>query len=287
MAPDNQLQERVTEEVVTDWEALVALRAHFDEAWLFRGQPSPWPLVTTLERACALFDVPASAMPAVEEQMISDFKRRYTGRNRNLILADTLYCMAVMQHHGAPTRLLDFTYSFYVAVYFALEPFSDAPTVWCLNGRWCRDESVRIAGAEVIEARESERNERSFRELYLREPPHRLVLPENPFPLHRRLIIQQGVFACPADITAPFLANLDMGSSGGRHALLKLRLEFDEAARRNALSELGRMNIDRASLFPGLDGFAQSLKLRIPLYQRIAVAWAEDERHGRGLGPAR
>lgn len=276
----------VVERTVGDWQSLLSVRREFDEAWLFRGQPSPMPLATTLERACERFEVPASAIPAVERQMIREFRRRYTGRHRPLILSDTLYCMALMQHHGAPTRLLDFTYSFYVAAYFALEKSGDDPVMWCVNGRWCRDISARVAGHEHILARENVRDEGSFRALFMADPPYRLVLPENPFPLHRRLIIQQGVFACPGDVTAPFLDNLRLAEGSSSEVLLKLRLAFDSAARRRALAELAQMNIDRASLFPGLDGFAQSLELRIPLYQRIAAAWAEEGSEKQRFGPA-
>ena len=276
----------IAEDVARNWEELLARRSRFDEAWFFRGQASSWPLVTSLERACARFDVPARAIAAVEDQMIREFRRRYTGRERRLILSDTLYCLALMQHHGAPTRLLDFTYSFYVATYFALELFGDAPALWCVNGRWCRQQAARIAGEPLISARERQRDERTFRALYMSDPPRRLGFPENPFPLHRRLIIQQGVFACPGDVSAPFLENLHMGGSGGRDAVVKVRLEFDNRARRSALAELSQMNIDRASLFPGLDGFAQSLALRIPLYQRITAAWGEGGPESGRLGPA-
>src|SRR5690606_13796741 len=100
------------------------------------------------------------------------------------------------------------------------------------------------------------------------------VFPENPFPLHRRLIIQQGVFACPADITVPFLTNLNVQGTHARGSVARVTLAFDEQAKRAALAELLEMNVDRATLFPGLDGFAQSLRARIPLYQRVAAAWA-------------
>lgn len=37
-----------------------------------------------------------------------------------------------------------------------------------------------------------------------------------------------------------------------------------------AIEQLLLMNISRDSLFPGLDGFAQSLKQKLPLYTKMA-----------------
>ena len=38
-----------------------------------------------------------------------------------------------MQHHGAPTRLIDFTWSPYVAAFFALERATGDAAVWAVN----------------------------------------------------------------------------------------------------------------------------------------------------------
>ena len=38
-----------------------------------------------------------------------------------------------MQHHGAPTRLIDFTWSPYVAAFFALERTLADGVVWAMN----------------------------------------------------------------------------------------------------------------------------------------------------------
>jgi hypothetical protein len=49
-----------------------------------------------------------------------------------------------MQHHGAPTRLLDFTYSIYVAAYFALESADADAAVWAVNAPWALRTSVAV-----------------------------------------------------------------------------------------------------------------------------------------------
>jgi len=54
------------------------------------------------------------------------------------------------------------------------------------------------------------------------------------------------------------------------------KLEVDESLRVEFLEGLRAMNIHRASLFPGLDGFCQSLKLDLEI--RVANRAAEVER---------
>ena len=56
------------------------------------------------------------------QRVLDEFPRRasrYFGSNQQP--ADQLEWLSWMQHFGAPTQLLDFTYSPYVAVYFAFE----------------------------------------------------------------------------------------------------------------------------------------------------------------------
>ena len=79
--------------------------------------------------------------------------------------------LALMRHHGAPTRLLDFTYSPYVAAYFAFEDAEprDSVAIWAVNTSWCAEAS-RYKYPEVapsIESYEHMRDSESFNQVFM------------------------------------------------------------------------------------------------------------------------
>jgi hypothetical protein len=264
-----------SERPIHSWRDFLQIREGFSDRWVFRGQSSDYPLMTSLERACNDYCVDLKKAPGIELQLIRDFRRRYSGDDRNLVLEDTLYCLALMQHHGAPTRLLDWTYSPFVAAYFALEKaVSSSPVVWCLNGDWCHKQACLAAGENLIRKRniDKTRNDISFIPLYMRKKRLKLAFLENPFLFNERLIIQQGVFLCPGDISVPFEDNLrQFNAWGSNNSIVKLRFDMGGQKYLNAIQELLHMNVGRANLFPGLDGFAQSLKQKLPTYAKMAT----------------
>jgi hypothetical protein len=100
----------------------------------------------------------------------------------------------------------------------------------------------------------------TFRRVFMVE--RSFVCPINSYGLNDRLIIQQGTFLCPGDISKSFEENL--ASLASRRdfgeALWEIRIEADLEERKNILRHLHRMNMNQATLYPGLGGFARSLE---------------------------
>ena len=75
----------------------------------------------------------------MRDSIIRRFKRQYhLYSSASPDFDDHVEWLAIMQHHGAPTRLLDITYSPYVALYFALEGYvaGEEAAVWCIDQKW-------------------------------------------------------------------------------------------------------------------------------------------------------
>jgi hypothetical protein len=261
---------------INKWDEFANIIFRQKGQWIYRGQRKDknWPLATSLERALNNWSIDLAKGPAIERQLVRDFRRRYRGGDQDRVDNDTLYCLALMQHHGSPTRLLDWTYSPFVAMKSAIESGAKQGVVYCLNAEWCNQVVPKIVGDGAIRGRNSDglRNDSTFISLYMRDHNRRrFVFNENPFHLNERLIIQQGVFMCPGDIGSSFVDNIKaMDDWELEENIIKICLQLDDKGIRDFARVLVRMNVDSAALFPGLDGFSRSLGERLFLYEDLA-----------------
>jgi len=223
-------------------------------------------LETTLERVRRRFDKNWNDLSKMEKRMIRQFKRQ-----AHLYLEnppnddDTIEWLALMQHFGAPTRLLDWTYSFFVALFFAVEKAEKSCAVWAIDLNWLINiaESLKEDDFNILRDEDPYLKSGYFFELVFdKRPPIPLVYSLDPARLNERLTVQQGLFLAPTDIGSPFEDNIEAiceSDSNAKDYIWKITIDDNISLRCEILRHLHRMNINRASLFPGLSGFAESL----------------------------
>lgn len=243
--------------------------------WVYRGQKSArWRLETSLERCCRRQNVKPENRRNFEDALIREFMRAYHQYSPRIPESSAIVeWLSLMQHHGAPTRLLDATYSIYVAAYFALEHASSDCAVWAIDAKWAVNAAVdvlrRKKGPRVDRLLQPirEGDEELIRDVFFSPKYVRVAYPVNPFRLSERLRIQRGAFLMPGDVSKSFAVNLS-GQPGHESPTNVIKIVIPKALRLNALDRLFSMDISRSSLFPGIDGFAQSLAVYHTAYNR-------------------
>lgn len=260
----------VAQQTLASWNEI---RSFVHPAWIYRGQRSAqWDLGTSLERCFQRENVPPEDRRRFEQDLQRDFRRVYHQYALHLPASTAVIEWAsLMQHHGAPTRLLDFTYSMYVAAYFALENADSDCAVWAVNAPWALRESVAVlvqAGKDTatqFQAPTSENHEVVAGKVVFGKPS-RFAVPLTPFRQNERLRTQRGTFLIPGDVSVGFMENLQALPYHDKEGNV-VKIVIPKHIRAIALEELYSMNISRTSLFPGLDGYAQSLGVFHPLFR--------------------
>jgi len=242
-------------------------------SWAFRGVgEAEWELKSSLERM-------ELQIPLIEAEryLLTTFQRRahhYISDPPDK--EDYLEWLALLQHHGAPTRLLDWTKSPYVALFFALDQLrydGGCCALWAIDLQWCKQQArqniLSSSQINMFDPDESLGKPETFRAVFFNDSPIQFVAPLQPFRMNERLTIQQGLFLCPGDLQRSFEENLLAFTYDFSDHVHKIVIP--NKLREDMLMRLNRMNINRASLFPGIDGFAQSLVNNL----QIATHWGK------------
>jgi hypothetical protein len=263
--------------------------------WAFRGhRDARYPLETTLYRDSQRLHCPPEILAEREAWMLRQFQRRaHHYINDPPSVDQRLEWLALIQHFGGPTRLLDFSHSFYVAAFFAVEQAEGDATVWGVN----LNRIERILAKKLKLRRGGTTHDTNQAHIqYI----HRflgakngqpLVVSVEPERLNERISIQQGLFLFPCDLTCSFKANLAKTFAGISGELEEpeaeqwsetlanqlwndeidvLKIILPRGIHREALDDLYKMNVTSATLFPDLTGFARSLSYYLRLMEMDA-----------------
>jgi hypothetical protein len=269
------------EQTVHSWPELIEeLFAHSWEANLRRYR-SPYVYRGSAERGDNL--TPAITRlgdhhPKVERLLLSDF-RQYARLELEMNESDWNW-LAVAQHHGLPTRLLDWTYSPYVALHFVTanlgpaEPIADG-FIWCANYKATNAYLPDLLRQKLEDYRKSVFSAETLQEAVgslaefdrlSREP---FVVFLEPPSIDTRIVNQVSLFSImsrPADLGEAaemqldaYLKTLDQARATAAPPVLR-RLRIPAELKWEIRDRLDQANINERVLFPGLDGLAAWLQ---------------------------
>lgn len=171
--------------------------------------------------------------------------------------------LALAQHHGLPTRLLDWTHSPYVALHFAtddVDQFGADAVVWCVDYEKTNQQLprrlkvlLRREGSSLFTAEMLQQAAGSLEE-FDRRARREFVLFWEPPSLDDRIVNQYALFSL---ISRPQM-RLDHWLA--RHPDCLRRIIIPSRLKWEVRDKLDQANINERVLFPGLDGLSRWLK---------------------------
>lgn len=225
----------------------------FHPGTIFRGQSdSEWQLAPTYTRY-----KDGTNFKKYFETILPEAKRLISGYIdydfKLSDMEDKHRLISLLQHHGFPTPLLDWTFSPYIAAYFAYidlafrQPTSDFVAIWLFNAEY------------TIE----------FLEEKSEDCPFEIIQPDSRF--NKRLFAQDGLFSLslsPLPLDEELLPLMEKLNHPG--LLHKFIIPVEHA--RLALKDLELMGIHAGRLFEGVDGACMMLKNRFFMESEMVMS---------------
>ena len=259
----------IKEEIIKSWNQFDEIvKKHTYRKWIYRGHyDAKWKLESSLYRSFQDvlelhrlgYGKRKRLNPYAHEAiMIKRFKA-----NAHLFLthlpeeSDDFSWLAMMQHYGASTRLLDFTFSPYIAAFFCLEKGLGSAAIYALQHA-----SLKHADRELFEQDPSEIY-RNIMETNSNKGDSFIYAFEPKFS-NQRLMVQQGVILMPNILTKSHESLLEDYSLTKRYIVKYI---IPAELRIDGIKHLHKMNITSNMIYPGLEGFCKSMTFS-PIFAR-------------------
>jgi len=231
----------------------------------FRGMCADWPLTNSLQR----LRHDTEMLRSIERAMFRNFKK-YAYADFEAGSSDWKW-LSVAQHHGLPTRLLDWTFSPFVAMHFAtneLDKMDKDGVLWMVNFDEARAHLPGFFQAalgrhyamtfsvEMLEEDDAIKDPFVFELTEGMQDP--FVLFFEPPSLDPRIVNQWGLFS----FTNRLDVRLDewlLARSASSPSLVR-KIIIDAGAKWEIRDKLDGMNLTERVLMPGLDGLSTWLK---------------------------
>jgi hypothetical protein len=214
---------------------------------------------------CASYDLSTSLIRlsgdfgAVERHLLRNF-RKYAQRQE---IGDSFWnWLALAQHHGLPTRLLDWTYSPLVALHFATHSrFLDDAAVWCVDFVKAHEllpkdlrRALEEEGSDVWTVEMLDKAVPDWEALNRLGGRHPLLMFFEPPSVDQRIVNQYALFSVLTDPCMPLDQWLE------EHPEMTKQIIVPAKLRAEVRDKLDQANINERVLFPGLDGLCAWLR---------------------------
>lgn len=259
---------------VEDIQELIYIMNSFESHYIYRGQvDKKWKLESSIERLIGP-KKEISKAKKYEEFSLMKFKSAfhlYCGSN--IKPTSKLQWLSIMQHYGVPTRLLDFTYSPYIALYFCLEGLesnsSNDIALYAIDYRNLLKESIKYAKSKDINFKYTysdtfDKDDSIFEE-YLSDNKFDILWTAEPYEGNNRIDRQSGCFLLSCNLEkkieellkSQIYKNVQM-----KKIIIAIEL-YDQI-----YSLLNKVNINSKVLYGDLSGLAKSLKMELFAYNK-------------------
>lgn len=257
---------------VSSVEELVSKINRLANNYFYRGQANAtWPLQSSLERVVGS-KWSAEEAEKFEGFSISQFRPKFHLYDRENIKPESkLAWLSLMQHYGVPTRLLDFTESPYIALYFALETYSpqtgNSLALYALDYAAILEKSIGYIQTKDDKFKETRasvygRQDEVFEE-FVDRFSYNIAWIAEPKVLNARLDRQAGSFLLSGNrgkrIEEVLSSQLYTGVQNYKFVL-------PAELYTGLFALLRKMNITSKSLYGDLDGLARSIRMQMQVY---------------------
>lgn len=253
--------ERIEEFVAKDWSGLMKMLYHdawspninrFRSSYVYRGlNVSDYTLSSTLNRL---------GESHLEKHLLRNFIK-YAHKE---IQSDQFWnWLSRAQHHGLPTRLLDWTYSPLVALHFAVGNFTKYTQdgmIWAINYVDTKsflpeplERIIELEGSHIFTTEMLNRAVQNLKQLdNLQSDPFPVFL--EPPSLDDRIVNQYAVFSMMSD------PNMFIDEWLEHHEVRAFKIRIPAHLKWEIRDKLDQSNINERVLFPGFDGLAKWLR---------------------------
>ena len=264
----------IKESSVSNIDDLMSTINSLPNNYVFRGQSdADWGIQSTLERILG-------------EHRGSDFARKFEDYSLDVFRSkyhiysgsehtpkSKLSWLSIMQHYGVPTRLIDFSTSPYIALYFALEtydPLSSKPlSIFCLDYSGIMEKSIDYIKRKDSQFKESRQTIQGQQDSIFEKTVDRykydIAWITEPIELNARIDRQSGTFLISGNLETPIESILNSSlydSCDLRKIIIPAKIY------EGIFVALRKMSINSKSIYGDLSGLAKSIRMELQAYKK-------------------